>query len=108
MRSALVVVLLAGLARPAWADNVPPPTVPTRLESAARVTTEGGTVIDLPPKWWIVPPEQFDRIDRELAKLQAENKSLRESVSEGRSTWAWVLGGLAAGFAAGWAVSELK
>ena len=91
------------------AGNALPPTVPTRLESRARVETEGGTILDLPPGWWIVPPPEWGRIDGEMrrlqdteARLKAERDSYRRSVIRAHSTWRWVaVGALLTGFAAG-------
>lgn len=68
--------------------------VPTHLQSASHVTTDGGSSLDLPPGYFISEP-QWDDLDFRVRALQddvvrlgAENKSLRESAGSGAPWWA--------------------
>lgn len=103
MRVAIFLSIILA-ARVSVAD---PPTIPTRLNSRAHVTTEGGTDLDLPPGWYVVPPDKWSALDLEMRRLQdaetrltAENESLRGSTG-GAGFLLVVCGALAAGFAAG-------
>lgn len=82
------------------------------LRSPALAETEGGSLIRLPPGYFLAEPT-WDVLDAEVRRLQdaetrlgAENASLRASASAGapwgRGTLAAVLGALAAGAAGGY------
>lgn len=102
MRKLLVVVIIAVLQGAAYAD---PPTKPAQFQSATVCTTTAGSKIELPPGWWIVPPERWSELDLELRRLQeaetrlkAENATLTASIENARPAWYWISGALVAGF----------
>ena len=103
MRRALLICLSLSSC-PVYADELP--TVPSQLESRGVLTTDGGSRLELPPGWWIVPPQEWDRIDTEatqyqleIIRLDAENKSLRSSLW---GTWKWVAGAVIVGAVGGY------
>lgn len=93
----------------------PPAEPPAPCEEADRCAlrltkgaqTPGGLV--LPPGYYLTP-ETWQRLDDELRRLQeAETRLAAERevlVKKARPTWWWAAGALAAGIAAGWALSR--
>ena len=88
--AAFVVGVLLTLSTRVAADPVdkPPPTVPAQIKSASVLTT-AKTRIELPPLWWILPPDKYPAMDAELKRAQeaetrltAENGSLRSSAAK--------------------------
>ena len=57
MKSLLVAVLLIALGASAHADPAPVPTQPTQIASPMRCESAGGTVLDLPADFWLIPPD---------------------------------------------------
>lgn len=64
-----------------------------RLRSAARVQTDGGSDLRLPPGYYL-DEDNYARIDREVRRLQdqetrlaAENRSLRSSLAGWQPGW---------------------
>ena len=115
-RCVVIAVVVAGLQlSPAAADPVPQITIPTELLSDATVTTDGGSVARLSAGDFLVPGERWNWLDEELKRyqreaprLKAENKSMKESLLSTRSTWYWIAGGFAAGFAAKLGSDEVR
>ncbi len=82
--------------------------VPTRIKSAATITTDHGSVARLNAGGWLIPGPEWHRIDLEIRRLQtaetrltAENKSLRNSLDDTSSVWKWIVGAAVLGFAGG-------
>lgn len=99
----------------AAADPVPRITIPTELLSDATVTTDAGSVARMAAGDFLVPGEKWRELDgelrlyqREVPRLEAENVSMKRSLLDTRSTWYWVAGGFAAGFAAKMGADEVK
>lgn len=116
-----LAVALAVLLLPAGAiaEGDPPfedTSVPLHIVSASDVVTDGGSLLRLPPGYFLDEP-MWLRFDTEIRRLQdaetrlaAENESLRESVSRappgGWRTMVLVAGALAAGIAIGVSASK--
>lgn len=107
-RIAIIAAVCATVyARDAVADDAPPPW---HFKKAPTLTSAGGTVLTLPPGYYLADPT-FDRLDAELrraqdaeTRLRAENESLRASATEGfgwRGAALVATGALAAGIAIG-------
>ena len=94
--SALVVLLVLSLApRVAGADTS------LRFKTPAVCKTEGGSIVNIDPGRYLPEPVWMDLdtdykvMETRLTRLEAENKSLRQS-DKGVS-WGWSVAGLAAG-----------
>lgn len=82
-----------------------------RLESPSTVVTDGGTELRLPPGYF-VPDVTWQRLDAEVVRLQntetrleAENRTLRETPPPTRQWWIGAGIGLVAGIVLGaWAL----
>lgn len=90
--TALALVALMG--RDAGADENPCPDPGCRLKSPSTLTTDGGSVLRLPPGYFL-DDTTFQRRDAELkaaqdqvVRLKAENDSFRKNAG----TWAPVVG----------------
>lgn len=104
LAAACVVHLLTTRAA---AEPAPPPW---RFRQPPTITTPRGTVLELPPGYYLAEPT-WSALDAELRRLQeretrleAENTSLRKSTTErppGWGTLALVTGALATGIAVG-------
>lgn len=97
------------------AEPLPTPTTPTELATPSEVTTAGGSKLQLPAGFVIVPPDWWAETDREMRRLQeqetrlkAENDSMRKSLRETGLRWYWIGGALATGFAAGLAYEAVR
>jgi hypothetical protein len=114
----LAVALMVMLAAPAVGlADAPPPGGFFRLRSAARVTTEGGTVLDLPPDWLLISPAKWEDIDAETRRLQdqetrltTENKYLKNHAGTSSASAWWVAGAFVLGAVGGvvWWEYDLK
>jgi hypothetical protein len=108
-KTVAAMIIVATLSVYSRAAGEPPPDIPAQLETGGVLTTPGGSTIELPPDWWIVPPDRWDALDAELRRLQesetrltAQNTSLRSSAADFDRKWIWVGGSaLVAGFLAG-------
>lgn len=90
------------------------PTKPTRLETPAYLSTSGGSTLDLPAGFFIVPPKSWDDINKErnenqleLVRLKAENKYLLKAIEDTDMSWPYVIGIVITSFMAGSAIGAL-
>lgn len=97
-RIAIAVVLASALAaRSAGGDPV------THLKTPSEVHTQGGSVLQLPPGYFLDEPTykekdgELRRLQEQETRLKAENESLRKSAR--KSPWDWRI--VSAAFAAG-------
>lgn len=98
MRGFIIVLALVLLApRAAAGEGNPCPDPGCRIKSPSTLTTERGSVLKLPPGYFLDEPT-FDRRDAELrdaqdrvTRLLAENDSFRKDAA--KFSWAPVLGG---------------
>ena len=88
----LIFIASLALSTPVYADPLCDSTC-LHYRKPAKLTTESGSVFDLPPGYTI-PEEKYNSLDAELKRLQdqetrltAENTSLRKSA---RSSVGWV------------------
>ena len=102
----LVVVFALFASRMTWAD--PLPTKPSVFKTATVCTTAGGSRLELPAGWWLVPPLNWSALDTELRRLQdaetrlaAENASLKEAARNWRPAWYYIAGALSLGYTGG-------
>ncbi len=86
-RLLLAVVLVMGMARSAGADENPCPDPGCHLKSGGTLTTRKGSVLELPPGYFLDEPtfvrrhvELVDAQDK-VTRLGAENRVLREEAS---------------------------
>ena len=107
-RVAVGVVVLASFAARAAADPAPDLTHYVHLQSGSHVTTDGGTVTQLPPGYFMDEPTH-DKLDAEMKRLQdsetrltAENASLVKATSGWQPGWYTLAITLASGVALGW------
>jgi len=114
MRGALAIAtaaaLLAASAGVAYGDPSAPSTAtePLHLQSESHIVTKGGSELELPPGYFISEPD-FDKLDTEFRRLQdqetrleAENKSLKDSTSGWQPGWLTLAGAVVTGLALGW------
>lgn len=96
------------------ADEAPPAPVVIgnagylRLRSSARVMTDGGADLRLPPGYYLDEPN-WNKLDAEVRRLQdaetrltAENQSFRASLGTWQPGWKTLLGAVILGGAGGW------
>lgn len=118
----LVGLIVLGLAREAHADDAVPAPEPTpaadvqppwHFRAGPRITSARGTVLDLPPGYYLSEPA-FDKLDAELRRAQdaetrlgAENKSLRASARSAGFGFRTVAVIVAGAFAGGIAIAHL-
>jgi hypothetical protein len=106
-RLVLAVVVLGALESRAAADI-------THLKSPSTVTTERGSVLTLPPGYFLDEPTWGERDTRlknaedERTRLKAENESLRKSAAKQWFDWKVVVAAAVAGFATGAVVNLVK
>lgn len=82
------------------------------IETPSTLTSEGGSVLKLPPGYFFDEPS-FLTVDREFRRLQtaetrltAENASMKQSLGSWQPGW-WTLAGVfVGGCALGWYVHE--
>lgn len=107
-RLVAALVVAAALALPARAAAEPPP--PVHLKSGSSVTTDRGSVLRLPPGYFVTE-DGWSKLDVEVRRLQesevrlkAENESLRDSAESWQPGWKTLAGALVAGISLGtWA-----
>ena len=105
-RAAVVVAILIAVTRAA-ADPAPV-DVPTHLQSASTVHTDGGSDLRLPPGYFLSEPlwAHWDATTKVLqdaqVRLAAENVSLRASAASWQPGWVTVVTVISSGFALGW------
>lgn len=105
---ALTLALLAPGAALAADYEVAPGAPPAHLRTPSRCATDGGSVLSLPPGYFLTEAT-YSALDADLrrlgdaeTRLKAENASLRQAtVSKPAKTLLWVLGAAAAGFLVG-------
>lgn len=87
---------------PSYADSTSPEETssPIRIKTPFRVISQGGTDLQLPPGYILNEP-QWDKLDAEIHRLQtsetrleAENKSLKDSATSLGGNFGLVLGAL--------------
>jgi len=117
-RVAIAAAIVVMVSSRAAADPVPHTELaPWRIGSASTLTTEGGSTITLPAGVYVLTAEGWHALDVEIMRLQeaevrlnAENSSLRTSLTEGDGpgwgTLTAFAGGLALGMAAAWYAFE--
>jgi hypothetical protein len=105
---AVAAAIVTVLASRAAADPI------LHFKSPSTVTTQKGSVLTLPPGYFLDEPTWKDK-DAEMRRLQdaetrykAENDSLRKSAAKQWFDWKVVVAAAAAGFAAGGVIALVK
>lgn len=113
----LTIAFLVALTSKAFGDPLTPSPDPAppkpltsylHLRTPAHVLTDGGADLRLPPGYYLDEPT-WGKLDTEVRRLQdsetrlnAENKSLKTSLSGWQPGWWTLAGAVAGGLAIGW------
>ena len=108
--TAIVFMLSTGAA---YGDPAPSPSTTTapsffHLADPSVLTSHAGTVLTLPPGYWMDEPtfkleDDKRKVEQDLdTRLTAENKSLRAAAAGWQPGWKTLATALMTGLAAGW------
>lgn len=94
----LVLALLLLSTRTAWADENPCPDPGCHIKSPSTLTTEKGSILKLPPGYFLDEPTwsardiELKAAQNRVTRLAAENESFRKDAD--KFSWSPVVGGV--------------